>query len=218
MGDSAVERERRAGPGPARTAAAVGLFLALLLVILCATAWLGSPPPESPERAARRSSFADLWPDVAPGQPLSAVMDRLGPPDETEPTFDRIPACPDPCPSPCPGPCAPSIPTPPTPPCRDFHTCLQSHSWLSSPTAQTSDLYVACTDEQGIVRRVARGSAFRLRFNSDGEGQDLAGFLVGQALLALVAVPFAVALHAWRCLRPWRLPSHLPVREGRDLP
>lgn len=218
MAGSAVGLVRRAGPGPARTAAAVGLFLALLLVILCATAWLGPLPPEPPERAARRSSFADLWPDVAPGQTLSAVIDRLGPPDETEPTFDRIPACPDACPSPCPGPCTPSGTVPQTPACRDFHTCVQSHSWLSSPAAETSDLYVACTDAQGIVRRVERGSAFRLRFDSHGEGQDVAAFLVGQALLALVAVPFAVALHAWRCWRPWRLPSSLPVRGGRDLP
>ncbi len=181
MRDASRARPQRPLEGPFWVAVLVGLSLALL----CGASLMALLTQQSWPNEPRRRSFAVLWPTVTEGLTLPEVVARLGPADETEPAFERVPAGSDPCTA-----GAASV----------FHTCVQTHRWYSSVVAEQADVYSVCTDTAGIVRRANQGTAFQLRYLSGGG--DLERFVAGQALLILLGVPVAVALRLWHRWKP----------------
>lgn len=104
----------------------------------------------------RRDSLKQLWASVVVGAHLTAVIETLGVADDQRQVHDMIAACPE-----VSEPCTPGEPSPP--PCKEFHTCVREYSWYVVPSERSGEVYTACVDSSGIVRRTSHGMAFNLR-------------------------------------------------------
>ncbi len=169
-------------------------LIGLTLLLVTVPAWLLITARDrtrtNSEANPRRARFSGLWATASQEHAIARLVEAMGPPDEKRQVAERIPDCGETC----------------GVPCERYVTCVVEYEWSSAPPPEGADIFSACADVDGIVRRTSQG----MRFNINSSWMDSWGIanLIARSICAVVcALPVTVLLRIVRHRHPYRLLS-----------